>query len=118
MQNFIELDLVKGQTFSQIITVTDNLGNSVSLSGYNVLSTIRRNIGVTGVLGQFNASLINATGNQVQLQLYPSGSTGFANIRAVADLIAYDSGNINVIGLLPYIRLNIYESISTSEFGV
>jgi hypothetical protein len=112
MQNFIEFDLIKGKTFSETITVTDSQGLPFNFSGYDVRGTIRSNYGQSGVVGNFNVIVANESGGILALQVGANDSTGFAPIRAIADIEAYTSGDGVVIPVVPFMRLNIYPEVS------
>jgi hypothetical protein len=94
MASISNLVVDQGTTFSSIITLTNQDGTTMNLTGYTVKSQFRKSY-ESSIFTSFNASLFNAATGQIQLQLAPADTLGIPAGRYLYDiLITSPSGQV------------------------
>ena len=85
MATISNLVVDQGTTFSSIITVTDQTGTPLNITGYTVKSQFRKSYQSSSAVN-FTASIYDAVAGQVRLQLNPSDTTDIQAGRYLYDI--------------------------------
>lgn len=85
MATISNLVIDQGTTFSSIITLTNQDGTAMNLTGYTVKSQFRKSYQSSTAIN-FTASIYDATAGKVRLQLAPSDTTGVKAGRYLYDI--------------------------------
>lgn len=85
----------QGADYSTVISMTDDDGNVISLSGYTGNSIIKKTYSSSNVAATFNVS-VNASLGQVTLSLTAAQTANIAAGRYVYDVKLIDGSNVAV----------------------
>jgi hypothetical protein len=85
MATITNLVIDQGTTFSSIITLTNQDGTAMNLTGYTVASQFRKSY-QSSTFTNFTASIYDATAGKVRLQLTPSASSDVKAGRYLYDI--------------------------------
>ena len=85
MATISNLVIDQGTTFSSIITLTDQEGIPLDLTGFTVKSQFRKSYQSSTAIN-FTASIYDASAGKVQLQLDPEDTTGVRAGRYLYDI--------------------------------
>jgi hypothetical protein len=85
MATISNLVIDQGTTFSSIITLTNQDGTAMNLTGYTVAAQFRKSY-QSSTFTNFTASIYDALAGKVRLQLSPAASTGIKAGRYLYDI--------------------------------
>lgn len=85
MATISNLVVDQGTTFSSIITITNQDGTPMDLTGYSVKSQFRKSYQSSTAIN-FTASIYDANAGEVRLQLAPADTTGVRAGRYLYDI--------------------------------
>ena len=85
MATIANLVIDQGTTFSSIITLTDQIGSPLNLTGYTVASQFRKSYQSSTAIS-FTASIYDALAGKVRLQLSPEDTTDVKAGRYLYDI--------------------------------
>lgn len=98
MATIANLVIDQGTTFNSIVTLTDQTGTVLNLTGYTVASQFRKSYQSSTAIS-FNASIYDATAGKVQLQLTPAATIGVKAGRYLYDIELTSSTNERIRAL-------------------
>ena len=91
MATIANLVIDQGTTFSSIVTLTDQIGSPLNLTGYTVASQFRKSYQSSTAIS-FTASIYDANAGKVRLQLSPEDTTDVKAGRYLYDIELTSSG--------------------------
>ena len=98
MATIANLVIDQGTSFNSIVTLTDQTGTPLNLTGYTVASQFRKSYQSSTAVS-FTASIYDATAGKVLLQLLPAATTGVKAGRYLYDIELTSSLNERVRAL-------------------
>jgi hypothetical protein len=92
MATIANLVIDQGTTFNSIVTLTDQTGTPLNLTGYTVASQFRKSYQSSTAVS-FTASIYDAMAGKVLLQLTPTQTTGVKAGRYLYDIELTSAAN-------------------------
>jgi hypothetical protein len=87
-----------GADFSQELTLEQNSGSIINLTGYGISSYIRKHSESSTIIAGFGVTSINILGGKIELSLGSSITSGIKEGRYVYDILAIKpNGDRNII---------------------
>jgi len=95
MAAYTELYMDQGTTFTNVITITDDITNSaVNISGYIVRSQIRRSYYSANATANITCTVTDAAAGEITMSLTENQTSNIKAGRYLFDVETVDTGNV------------------------
>lgn len=95
MAAYTELYMDQGTTFTNVITITDDITNSaINISGYIVRSQIRRSYYSANATANITCTVTDAAAGEITMSLTENQTSNIKAGRYLFDVETVDTGNV------------------------